>query len=254
PQNNHNHTNSKNIHDSFLIYDHLSGEWRPVSRAVYDILGGEWRPVSRAVYDILGGEWRWMSGFFAVFLVLLCLMVPVLTAASVLGERQRGTLMLVQLSLLRPSDIVWGKAFASVVPVHFPIGAWAFTTSLVFLEVPLTMTGGTLRMLAYMYFSGLTVWTIVLAVSIVSVLISTFVESNAVGGVPAIALNCGMGILLAGVVILCMVVIPDRSSMTTPPVELLVVGFLALVWLVLVWVTPVSFSWACKRLRLPARK
>ncbi|MDE0268529.1 MAG: hypothetical protein OXI96_05780, partial [Acidimicrobiaceae bacterium] len=67
--------------------------------------------------SIYGGPGAW-SDFFVV---------PALAATSVVGERRRGTLMLVQLSLLRRFDIVWGAVVASIAPVLFP--AWVCVIS-----------------------------------------------------------------------------------------------------------------------------
>jgi ABC-type transport system involved in multi-copper enzyme maturation permease subunit len=57
------------------------------------------------------GQFEWVL-FFMLLLVLF--LVPGYTASSIAGERERQTLLPVQLTLLRPSRIVSGKAAASV--------------------------------------------------------------------------------------------------------------------------------------------
>jgi ABC-2 type transport system permease protein len=70
------------------------------------------------------GQFEWLL-FFMLLLVLF--LVPAYTASSICGERERRTLLPMQLTLLRPSRIVWGKASASV----------AFLTLLVVASAPL---------------------------------------------------------------------------------------------------------------------
>ena len=202
-------------------------------------------------YDFLTHTWGRQRSLFAVFLTLpVFFMVPVLAVASVVGERQRGTLMFVQLSLLRPFDIVWGKVVASIALVLFPAGVLVFTHVLIvllllaclFLDSPLpinaVVTGSSSTVLG-----GLVVLTIVFAVPAVSVLISTFTKSSAAAGVTAIAVNCcGIAIFYVDLMIGDVV----RFSRLGLLVALFVLSFMLGVVCAAVW-------WACMRLRLPAK-
>lgn len=64
-------------------------------------------------------------------LALACLVVPALTATSINGERDRGTLAILQATTLRPWEIVAAKFIAAIVTtaaflvVTFPIALWA---------------------------------------------------------------------------------------------------------------------------------
>ena len=58
------------------------------------------------------GMFEWTLMFMMVAVLFL---VPGFTAGSIVGERQRQTLMPVQISLMRPSSIVLGKLGASVI-------------------------------------------------------------------------------------------------------------------------------------------
>lgn len=48
-----------------------------------------------------------------IMLVLLCFLVPGLTAGTIAGERERQTLTTLQVTLLRPRSILWGKVQAA---------------------------------------------------------------------------------------------------------------------------------------------
>lgn len=67
---------------------------------------------------------QWLLFFM---LMLVCFIVPGLTAAAISGERERQTLVSLQLTLLRPRSIVVGKVLASL----------AFVTLLVVASLPL---------------------------------------------------------------------------------------------------------------------
>lgn len=67
---------------------------------------------------------QWLLFFM---LLLVCFIVPGLTAAAISGERERQTLVSLQLTLLRPRSIVVGKVLASL----------AFVTLLVVASLPL---------------------------------------------------------------------------------------------------------------------
>ncbi len=73
--------------------------------------------VGRAVF-------QWLLFFM---LLLVCFIVPGLTAAAISGERERQTLVSLQISLLRPRSIVLGKLLASL----------AFVVLLVVASLPL---------------------------------------------------------------------------------------------------------------------
>ena len=51
----------------------------------------------------------------AVMMILLLFLVPALTAGTISGERERQTLATLQLTMLRPRAIIWGKVQAAVV-------------------------------------------------------------------------------------------------------------------------------------------
>jgi ABC-2 type transport system permease protein len=67
---------------------------------------------------------QWLLFFM---LMLVCFIVPGLTAAAISGERERQTLVSLQLTLLRPRSIVVGKVLASL----------AFVTLLIVASLPL---------------------------------------------------------------------------------------------------------------------
>ncbi|MDE0268422.1 MAG: hypothetical protein OXI96_05220 [Acidimicrobiaceae bacterium] len=126
---------------------------------------------------------RGSHGLIVLVLGLTVLVVPALAATSIVGERRRGTLMPVQLSLLRPFDIVWGKVVASVAPIVFPAGVYA---------VALVLTSWNVRQLFLGVGGVLVLVGAVFFVSAVSVLISTFAMSSAV----AVVLSYGMAFMV----------------------------------------------------------
>lgn len=50
----------------------------------------------------------------AIMVLLVCFLVPGLTAGAVAGERERQTLLPLQITLLQPRQILWGKVMASL--------------------------------------------------------------------------------------------------------------------------------------------
>lgn len=54
---------------------------------------------------------EWVLG---IMLLLVCFLVPGLTAGAVAGERERQTLLPLQITLLSPRQILWGKVMASL--------------------------------------------------------------------------------------------------------------------------------------------
>ncbi|MGH9269998.1 MAG: ABC transporter permease, partial [Ilumatobacteraceae bacterium] len=50
----------------------------------------------------------------SIMLVLVLFFVPGLTAGAIAGERERQTLLPLQVTLLRPRSIVWGKVLAAL--------------------------------------------------------------------------------------------------------------------------------------------
>jgi ABC-type transport system involved in multi-copper enzyme maturation permease subunit len=54
---------------------------------------------------------EWM---LAIMILLICFLVPGLTAGAVAGERERQTLLPLQITLLRPRQILWGKVMAAL--------------------------------------------------------------------------------------------------------------------------------------------
>ncbi len=74
-----------------------------------------------------------MFGSLALLvLALSCLVIPSLTAMAINGERDRGTLAVLQASLLRPLDIVLAKFFAALLTsgaflvATVPIALWCY--------------------------------------------------------------------------------------------------------------------------------
>lgn len=74
-----------------------------------------------------------MFGSLALLVLgLSCLVIPSLTAMAVNGERDRGTLAVLQASLLRPRDIVFAKFFAALLTAGvflaatLPIALWCY--------------------------------------------------------------------------------------------------------------------------------
>jgi ABC-type transport system involved in multi-copper enzyme maturation permease subunit len=76
---------------------------------------------------------QWLLFFM---LLLVCFIVPGLTAGAISGERERQTLIALQLTLLRPRSIVFGKLLASLAFVVLLIVA-----SLPLLTVPFLVGG-----------------------------------------------------------------------------------------------------------------
>ena len=69
----------------------------------------------------LGRElFEWLM---SIMLILLFFLVPGLTAGTISGERERQTLTTLQLTLLRPRSIIWGKVQAAVVYLSLMIVA-----------------------------------------------------------------------------------------------------------------------------------
>jgi ABC-type transport system involved in multi-copper enzyme maturation permease subunit len=54
---------------------------------------------------------EWVLG---IMVLLVCFLVPGLTAGAVAGERERQTLLPLQITLLTPRQILWGKVMASL--------------------------------------------------------------------------------------------------------------------------------------------
>jgi hypothetical protein len=91
-----------------------------------DVVGSA--TVGRAVF-------QWLLFFM---LLLVCFIVPGLTAAAITGERERQTLISLQISLLRPRSIVLGKLLASLAFVVLLIVA-----SLPLVSIPFLVGGVT---------------------------------------------------------------------------------------------------------------
>lgn len=83
---------------------------------------------------------QWLLFFM---LLLVCFIVPGLTAAAIAGERERQTLISLQISLLRPRSIVVGKLLASLAFVVLLVLA-----SLPLLTIPFLVGGVSLREVA----------------------------------------------------------------------------------------------------------
>jgi ABC-type transport system involved in multi-copper enzyme maturation permease subunit len=75
-----------------------------------------------------------MFGTLALFVLgLACLVVPALSSTAINGERDRGTLAVLQSTLLRPRDIILAKFLAGMVmatgflAATIPLALWSFT-------------------------------------------------------------------------------------------------------------------------------
>ncbi|HEU4480497.1 MAG TPA: ABC transporter permease subunit, partial [Actinomycetota bacterium] len=75
-----------------------------------------------------------MFGSLALFVLgLACLVIPALTSTSINGERDRGTLAVLQSTLLKPRDIVMAKFVAAMLialaflGATFPLALWCTT-------------------------------------------------------------------------------------------------------------------------------
>ena len=198
----------------------------------------------------LHGYWAlvelfWAGALLAIGMILL--VVPVLAATSVVGERRRGTLMPVQLSLLRPFDIVWGKVVASIAPILFPVVVCVVT----FLPFSLWVNMDVERVyrLFVIVVVGVALVALSVVVSVVCVLCSTFAKSSAAAIVMSCGLFCSMIFImpLAGYVLATEILLDvgEEDDEIAFGLSLLVcmVGGL-----------PSCFLWACRRLRLPAKQ
>ncbi len=73
--------------------------------------------VDRFTFDLerqtrIGRElFEWV---LSIMLLLVCFLVPGLTAGAIAGERERQTLLPLQITLLRPHQILWGKVMAAL--------------------------------------------------------------------------------------------------------------------------------------------
>lgn len=147
----------------------------------------------KADYDIVVNRQLGMivsNVAYPVF-TMIYLVVPALAATSVVSERRSRTLMPIQLSLLRPFDIVWAKIVAPVVPILFPAGI-----SMLILGLILLKHGGGLWVSgAGAVFMFTWVMCSALIVSAVSVLISIFARS----GAQAITLSYAVVVFLSWV-------------------------------------------------------
>ena len=110
-------------------------------------------------------------------MVLMFLLLPAFAATSIVDERQRGTLMLVQSSLLRPFDIVWSKIVASVAPVLVPAGVSGFVWVFYLRSLMRDIGVGTGLWLIIAIIVPALFVLIPFAVSAVLVLVSTFGKS-----------------------------------------------------------------------------
>lgn len=92
---------------------------RALSQTTFDELGN---PLSRIIDAPLGPA---MFGSLMLFtLILVCLVVPSLTSTSINGERDRGTLAVLQATLLRP----WAIALAKFVSAMAIAGVFLLAT------------------------------------------------------------------------------------------------------------------------------
>jgi ABC-2 type transport system permease protein len=119
--------------------------WVYVAAARDDVFGGgsalSATSAGRAIF-------QWLLFFM---LLLVCFIVPGLTAAAISGERERQTLVSLQITLLRPRSIVAGKLLASLAFVALLLVASLPLVTIPFLvggvSVP-EMAGGLVMVLA----------------------------------------------------------------------------------------------------------
>jgi ABC-type transport system involved in multi-copper enzyme maturation permease subunit len=119
--------------------------WVYVAAARDDVFGGgsvlNATSAGRAIF-------QWLLFFM---LLLVCFIVPGLTAAAISGERERQTLVSLQITLLRPRSIVAGKLLASLAFVALLLVASLPLVTIPFLvggvSVP-EMAGGLVMVLA----------------------------------------------------------------------------------------------------------
>lgn len=112
---------------------------------------------------------------FYTMLPVLCMIVtvvPALAATSVRREHRQQTLMPVQLSLLRPFDIIWGKIVASVAPIAVPAGIYTVTLFLFALKTDKYWISSPIAGLVLMISTAF-------VVSAISVMFSTFIKNSA---------------------------------------------------------------------------
>ena len=108
-----------------------------VSLVVFAVLVGgvSWLTWNSTHQDQYLGAGRTMFGFIVFFVLFLGLLVsPTLSATAINGDRAAGTLATLQVTLLTPAEIVFGKLLASWVAslaflgVSVPFIVWAYAT------------------------------------------------------------------------------------------------------------------------------
>jgi len=146
-----------------LVYEAESGNGGAVTDRFFEGggFGGAAQPtqfasVGRAIFE-------WLV-FFMLLLVLF--LVPGLTAGAIAGERERQTLVPLQVSLLRPWQIVVGKLGASFAFLALLVVATAPLLAIAYLIGGVTV-GGVLRGLGLILFTGLVLTGITMVASAV---------------------------------------------------------------------------------------
>ncbi|MDE0267816.1 MAG: hypothetical protein OXI96_02090 [Acidimicrobiaceae bacterium] len=192
---------------------------------------------------------------------MVYLAIPALAATSIVSEHRRQTLTLVQLSLLRPFDIVWAKVTAPITPILVPAGISMLTWSLFLLQHGGFSVAGV---------GAVCMFTLVMCsvfiVSAVSVLISTLVKSSA----PAITLSYAVLVVLfwlLSLLVIYLLVVTGRfldqyslfhplliNNIPRPVLFTALVAYSFVFVVVSACVVGGFVWWACRRLRLPAKR
>lgn len=183
-----------------------------------DRLGGFGQPDVTRIADIGQSLFEWVL-FFMLLLVLF--IVPGLTAASIAGERERQTLLPLQVSLLKPRSIILGKVGASL----------AFTVLLLIASLPLLAVAylvGGITIREVFIGLGMVLFT-AFALACITVALSTLVKR--VQG--AIVLSYGLVLLLVGGTIIAFLVIGefrgDDFGRSNAPIEILAANPIAVI-------------------------
>jgi ABC-type transport system involved in multi-copper enzyme maturation permease subunit len=142
----------------FLVYEAESGT---ADRNPFDQFGG-FAPPSPTEFATVGRSiFEWLV-FFMLLLVLF--LVPGLTSGAIAGERERQTLVPLQVTLLRPWQIVVGKLGASFAYLGLLVVATAPLLSIAYLIGGVTIAS-VLQGLGIVLFTGLAVTCVTLLAS-----------------------------------------------------------------------------------------
>lgn len=148
----------------FLVYEAESGGVGDSGVAGFERGFGPFGPPSPTEFATVGRSiFEWLVFFM---LVLVLFLVPGLTSGAIAGERERQTLVPLQVTLLRPWQIVVGKLGASFAFLALLVVATAPLLSIAYLIGGVT-PGSVLRGLGIVLFTGLTLTCLTLLCSAV---------------------------------------------------------------------------------------